>query len=116
MLSVVDINTFGLNLYLIIGALVFCGLAFMFFIAAWTTVNSIIWLIQRRCAERAYRKVTFRADGEKYPGFLEGVCGECHRGGRKIYFPFGTDKELCPTCYDRYWRREAAGLTPEAVV
>ena len=113
MLSHVDPHTFTLNLLLIIGASIWLGAAFVFVIAGWTALNSMIWFIRRCCAERAYHKRTFRADGERYPGFLEGVCDECHRGGRKIYYPPGSDKQLCPPCYERYWRREAAGLTPD---
>ena len=113
MLLQVDAHTLGLNLWLIIGALLFIGTAFIAFIAGWMCVNSLIWLARQHRAERTYRKRTFRADGERYPGFMEGMCTECHRGDRKIYFPSGTDKELCPPCYERYWRREKVGIAAD---
>ncbi len=108
MLLQVSPETLALNLLLIIGAVVLLGAAFIVFITAWTGINSMVWLVRRRRAERVYRKSTFRADGVRYPAFLEGVCSQCRRGGRKIYYPPGTDKELCPQCYERDWRRDTA--------
>ena len=102
----VDPETFALNMFLLIGAAILLGLMGICLVALWTALNSVIWLVRRRLAERVHRRLTFRADGKRYPGFMEGVCGQCHRGDRKIYYPPGTDKELCPRCYERYWRRE----------
>lgn len=116
MLLQANLEMFRFNLLLIIGAVILLGVALIVFIAFWTAINSAIWLARRRLAERAYLEQTFRADGQRYPAFMEGACNECHRGDRKIYYPQGTDKELCPRCYERYWRREAAALKPDSIV
>ena len=101
----VDVGTFSLNLFLIIGALLCLALLFVLFITAWTGVSSLIWFANRRRAERAYMALTRRTDGQVYPAFGEGICGDCHRGDRKIYQVSNSDG-LCPTCYERFWRRE----------
>ena len=114
MFAQVDPNTFGLNLYLIIGALIFLAAASGLLISAWTAVNSALWFVRRRCADNAHRRRTFRADGKRYPGFMVGMCTECHRGDRTIYYPPATDKELCPPCYERHWRHRKVCIKPES--
>lgn len=100
------LNMFGMNLYLIIGAVLGLAVLFVLLIAAWTGISSLIWLAKRRRAEREFIASTRRADGRPYPAFGEGTCSECHRGDRKIYqVPHSVG--LCPTCYERFWRQEA---------
>ena len=110
MLMQVDLQTFALNLALIIGTLVLLLGAFILFIVTWTGVSALIWVIQRWRAQREFIRKTRRADGQPYPPFIEGVCGQCHRGSTTIYFPPSGD-ELCPACYDRFWRREESCAT-----
>jgi len=71
----------------------------------WAGVNIGVWLLRRRSVDRAYRQVTHRPDGHPYPPFAEGVCTQCQRGNRHIYFA-GSGHELCPACYDAFWREE----------
>ncbi len=110
-----DPNTFALNMFLILGALILLGAAFIVLIATWTGVKVCICIIQRRRAERTWLRVSRRADGKPYPPFVEGICGECRRGGRKIFFPPDSDKTLCPACYEEFWRR-AEGQPPSPEV
>ena len=100
------LNMFGMNLYLIIGAVLGLAVLFVLLVTAWTGVSSLIWLAKRRRAERQFIASTRRADGQVYPAFGEGICGDCHRGDRKIYQVSNSDG-LCPTCYERSWRHEA---------
>ncbi len=103
----VDPDTFALNLFLILGALILLGAAFIVLIAAWTGIRVCICIIQRRRAERTWLRVSRRADGKRYPPFVEGICGECGRGGRKIFFPPDSDKILCHKYYET-WRSHGA--------
>lgn len=100
----VDPETFALNLMLIIGALVLFVAAFIVFVSTWTGISALIWLIQRRRAQREFIRNNRREDGKPYPPFVEGVCSRCRRGSRRVYFaPSGEG--LCPLCYEQHWRR-----------
>lgn len=106
-----QLNMFGMNLYLIIGAVLGLAVLFVLLVTAWTGVSSLVWLAKRRRAERQFIASTRRADGRAYPAFGEGTCSECHRGDRKIYqVPHSAG--LCPTCYERFWRQEAGKSPP----
>jgi len=100
----VDPQTFFLNIMLLIGALLLLGAAFILSVTAWTCASALIWVIQRRRAQRKHVRETRREDGKPYPAFAEGTCGRCGRGSRRIYYPPSGD-ELCPTCYERFWRQ-----------
>ncbi len=111
----IDPDTILFNMMLILGGLVLLVGLCIAVAATWTATKIVIWLIQRRLAERAWREVSLRADGKPYPAFIEGACGECGRGGRKIYHPVDSAKALCPLCYERFWRR-AEGYAGSVVV
>ncbi|MFQ5463753.1 MAG: hypothetical protein ACE5E5_14145 [Phycisphaerae bacterium] len=101
----VDPATFVRNIGLLIGLLLLSGATFVLLVTAWTTISSLIWIQQRRRAEQEHRAKAFCPDGKPFPPVAEGVCNQCGRGSRKIYFPPDSGgKELCPTCYDAYWR------------
>ncbi len=106
MLVQVDPRTLGLNLALIIGAVVLLALGFALTIAIWTGARVLIAIIQQRRAKEQYLRETFRSDGRPYPPYTEGVCQECGRGDSKIYHP-DSGERLCPVCYERFWRRVA---------
>jgi len=100
-----DATNFVRNIGLLIGLLLLLGASFVLFVSAWTTISSLIWIRQRRRAEQEHRAKELRPDGKPFPPVAEGVCSQCGRGSRKIYFPPASGrKELCPTCYDTYWR------------
>ena len=103
MLLQVDPATFAQNLHLIIGALILLFVLFVLLFSLWTGLSAWWWHIQRRRAYEAWIKTSRRADGTPYPPFIEGVCAQCGRGDRKIYFT-DTGEELCPVCYEAAWR------------
>ena len=111
MLAQVDMDTFLQNLVLIIGALVALGTGFVLLLSTWIGLKVAFWYLQRRHTQRIYLQQTRRVDGERYPGFLEGQCRKCGQGHRRIYYPSGTDLQLCPPCYEQYWR-EAGPASP----
>ncbi len=103
MLLQVDLGTFRFNIYLIIGALILLLVLFVLLFSLWTGLSMWWWHIQRRRAYEKWIETSRRADGAPYPPFIEGVCAQCGRGDRKIYFS-DTGEELCPTCYEAAWR------------
>jgi len=109
MLSAVDPVTFGQNLILLIGALVLLGGALVLLVATWRGVKVLLALRAGRRARKAYLRAARRADGVCYPPAIEGTCTHCRRADRRIYFPSDSLEELCPRCYERYWREVEAG-------
>jgi|GEM_PF-2662300 len=108
----VDLPTFGRNLYLIIGALILLTLVFFFLLALVIGVKILWFLAARRRAQIEHFRQTRRADGKLYPPYIEGVCEDCKRGGRKIYFPQGG-VAMCPPCYEQWWREHDTQTEPD---
>ncbi|MCH8036092.1 MAG: hypothetical protein IIC53_03085 [Proteobacteria bacterium] len=69
------LNMFGMNLYLIIGAMFVLVLLFVLFVTAWTGVSSLVWLAKRRRAERQFIASTRRADGRANPSGIAPCAG-----------------------------------------
>jgi len=103
MLAQVDPETLAMNIALLIGAAVVLMALFIFTLASITALKCALWIRRRRKAEREFLMKHRRADGERYPPFMEGVCGRCGHGDNKVYFT-PTGEELCPPCYERFWR------------
>ncbi len=114
----VDEHTLAVNLSLIIGGVFVSGFLFFFAIASWTAIKVAYALYQRHRARLTWLQVSRRADGNRYPPAIEGVCSECGRGGVRIYFPQETSSAYCPSCYEQYWREyeseSTAGLHADA--
>ncbi len=108
----VDTATFGLNLYLIIGALVLLALVVFLLLVFVMGLKTLWFLAARRRAQLEHFRQTRRADGQLYPPYLEGVCDVCKRGGRKIYFP-QAGVSMCPLCYERWWREHDTRPAPD---
>ncbi len=100
----VDPRTLGVNLWLIISGLLSLIILALVGLAVWTGIRVCIALIRRQRGWRMYLKESRRADGEPYPPFIDGVCQECGRGDRRIYYP-DSGERLCLDCYERFWRR-----------
>jgi hypothetical protein len=101
----VDQVTLAQNMALIIGGLFVLIAGFIGVISLWTGVGVVLGIMRQRRALATWRKASRRADGEMYPPFMESVCQQCHRGHRMVYF-VETGEELCPECYERFWRSE----------
>ena len=104
-----------MNFAILFGAVILLGMAVVFVFALWTTINIVVWNVQRRRAEREFRDRHRRADGKAYPAAIEGVCSRCARGHRRVYFT-PTGEELCALCYERFWRTDEAPTEPAAAV
>ncbi len=89
----VDPQTFGLNLWLIIGAVVLAGGVFLSVLLMITAMRAGIWQIRRRRAQRRWR----RPAG---PPTARGLCDECGRVHERVaHLPTGA--RLCPACCRR---------------
>lgn len=98
-MALVDPKTLGLNLWLIIGALLLSVFVIILIIAAWTGVNIGIWQYRRKAAERDKHRRTHRPDGRPYPPAMRGLCQRCQRVHESVYhLPSG--ERLCPGCYE----------------
>ncbi len=93
----VDPETLAMNIALLIGGAVLLTALFLITMATMTGIKCVLWVRRRRKAEREFMAKHRRADGEKYPPFIEGICTACGRGNEKVYFT-STEDELCPTC------------------
>ena len=102
----VDEQTLAMNIALLIGGAILLTAFFFFSMVTMTGFRCLLWIRRRRKAEREFLAKHRRADGEKYPPFMEGICSTCGRGNEKVYFT-AAGEELCPPCYERSWRNEA---------
>lgn len=102
---------FAQNLALIIGGLIFLFLGFVVLMTTWTGINTLVWIMRKRHADRKVFQKTHRADGQLYPPMGAGVCEVCGRGSDHIYFP-PSGERLCPSCYEKFWRENASKETP----
>ncbi len=107
-----DPVTFATNMLLILAGVFALGFLFVFVVSTWTGIRVVVFLRRQRRAESLWKKVSRRADGKRYPTQVEGVCGECGRGGRFIYCPEDSEKSLCPGCYEEFWRRVEGYVDP----
>jgi hypothetical protein len=96
--AVVDLRTFGANIYLLIGLLI-CGAALIILIvAAWTALKIAVWRSsQRKAAEQEHRR-KLGPDGQPYPPAAPGICERCQQAGDVVYH-LPTGERLCARCY-----------------
>ena len=98
MLAVVDARTFGINLFIIIGAVVLLSLAFVLVLLVWTGVRAGIWRRRQVRAEREQRLGKLDGSGQRRPPADRGLCDRCGRLFDEVYhLPDGSRR--CPRCY-----------------
>lgn len=100
-----DPQTVAQNFMLLIAILFIAGAAFVIGVVVWTSVKIAYFTYRQRRSWRRYVKETHRADGMAYPPQGEGFCERCGEYAKKLYFPPGG-ADLCPICYDAFWRAE----------
>ncbi len=95
----VDLKTFGANIYLLIGLLICLAVVAILIVAAWTLLKIAVWRSsQRKAAEQEHRR-KLRPDGQPYPPAAAGICGRCQQAGEVVYhLPSG--ERFCPECYE----------------
>ena len=107
MIAQVDPITFGRNLYLLIGLALLLGLLAVVGVVVWTGMKIWYWSKAKDRAQRELYEKTHRADGERYPSYMVGICDRCGLTNKKIYFP-SDGPPLCPPCYETFWRESAS--------
>ncbi|MCK4343322.1 MAG: hypothetical protein KAY37_16530 [Phycisphaerae bacterium] len=95
-----DPVTFGQNIYLLIGLLVFLAIVIFVIIVAWTGINIGVWRAQKKNAEQQDLRRKFLPDGRPLPPTGRGVCTACCRACEKVYH-LPTGERLCPMCFER---------------
>lgn len=58
----VDLKTFGANIYLLIGLLICLGVLLILILAAWTLLKIAVWRSSRKRAEKQERRQRLRPD------------------------------------------------------
>lgn len=95
----VDPVTLGINLAIIIGAVLLAVFILIAIITTWTGVSIGVWGFRRKSAEDAERRRKFRPDGTPYPPASRGLCDGCQRVHETVYhLPSGERR--CPACYE----------------
>lgn len=102
-MGLVDPQTLILNLSLILGGVLLLIVGFFAFMTTWSVTFAVIGMIRQKRSFVRWKRSTLRADGKPYPSFIEGQCQQCKRGDRKVY-TLEDGHELCPSCYETYWR------------
>ena len=97
-----SLDYFGQGIYLLIGILV--GLLFLGTVGLAAFVGLRVWLfhLRQQQAREVYLKRTRRADGKSYPPQGVGVCEQCGRVRKIVYF-VRTGEKLCRECYEAWW-------------
>lgn len=104
----IDLKTFGANIYLLIGLLICLGVLLVLILAAWTLLKIAVWQSRRKKAAEQERRQRLRPDGQPYPPAAPGLCQRCQRAGDAVYhLPSG--ERFCADCYARHI---ATGRTP----
>lgn len=95
----VDPATLGLNLHIIIGAVLCLSVAIVLLIAIATGVNYLLWKRRRDAAEAAERRRRIGPDGRMLPPASRGLCQACARASDAVHhLPDG--RRLCRVCLD----------------
>lgn len=96
--AAVDPKTLGLNLYLIIGAVLVAAFFLIAVIAAWTGLKVCVWRRSVRNAEAAERRARLDPTGIPYPPAGRGLCDACQQVHDTVYhLPDGG--RYCARCY-----------------
>ena len=111
----VDQQTLGQNMLVLVSALILLVAGLVVLVALWTIARIVFHFLRQRHSWRAFIKAKHRADGEKFPPQGEGFCDGCGNYRTKLYFPPNAG-DLCPECYDRFWRAEKAFSETNAVM
>jgi hypothetical protein len=93
-----QLQTFGLNIHLLIGILLVLSFGAILVIAVWTGVK--IWLFRKRqdAAERDVQRRKIGRDGRALPPRGAGLCENCQKAGDVFHLPDG--RRLCESCYE----------------
>ncbi len=108
-----QLQMFGANIFLILGALILLVFSSVALVAAYIGLRVWIFHRRQRRARAEYRRRTLRADGKRYPPVAGGICQACGRVSATIYYPT-TGEKLCSPCYEDFWRRTERERPDEA--
>lgn len=97
-----SLDFFAQGIVLLIGLLLFLLFGGTLLVVLYIGLRVWIFRARQRRARREYLKRTRRADGKHYPPQTGGVCDQCGRVKRVVYFlPAG--EKLCHDCYEAWW-------------
>ena len=93
-----QLQTFGLNIHLLIGILLVLAIGLVVVIAVWTGVK--VWLFRKKqeAAQHDERRRKFGRDGRPLPPRGPGLCEKCQKAGEVFHLPDG--RRLCESCFE----------------
>jgi len=107
--GVVDLKTFGLNIYLLIGILFVALVAGVVLVILWMVAKQLRWRVARDRALREAQEAKIGPDGRPYPPAGMGLCHGCKKAFDRVYF-LPSGEQLCPRCYERHVLSDATAL------
>jgi len=107
--GVVDLKTFGLNIYLLIGILFVVLVAGVVLVILWMVAKQLRFRGARDRALREAQEARTGPDGRPYPTAGIGLCHVCKKAFDKVYF-LPSGEQLCPQCYERHVLSNATAL------
>lgn len=106
-----QLQMFGMNIWFLIGLLIFLAFAGLILVAVWVALKIWLFRMQQKRAFEEYRRRTRRADGKMYPPRAGGICDQCRRVKGVVYhLPSG--EKICHDCYEVWWPVAEAGKGP----
>ncbi len=94
-----QLDSFALDMRLLLGLLVFLGLLLILVVAAWTGAKIWIHHAKLKQERREGFKRTHDRHGRPLPPTAEGICEQCQTPSDKVYhLPSG--RRLCAACYE----------------
>ncbi len=99
-----DVVSWAQQIYILIGILLAATVGVGLLLVVWTGAKIALLMYRQRRGREEYRRAFYRADGQHYPPYIEGICEACGRGHRQIFHPSDGPNQ-CPDCYEAHWRR-----------
>jgi hypothetical protein len=94
----VDPQTLGVNLAIIIGGLIVLAVSLILMMALLTGFKYFVWRGRRASAEAAERRKRWRPDGSPLPPAGRGICTACARAS-EVVFHLEDGRRLCANCF-----------------
>ncbi|HKQ50199.1 MAG TPA: hypothetical protein VJZ71_19140 [Phycisphaerae bacterium] len=105
-----QLQSFGLNIHILIGILMVLAIGMVLVIAVWTGVKVWLFRKQQEDAKRNERRSKIGRDGCALPPRGAGFCERCQKAGQVFHLPDG--RRLCETCYETHGHSATAAVSP----
>ncbi|MGD8452047.1 MAG: hypothetical protein PVJ57_09540 [Phycisphaerae bacterium] len=105
MYMLAQLRMFGMNIYLIIGALIVLGFLLVVLLVGWTGIKMWFWHMRMRRGQAEAERGRVGPGGKRLPPTGSGLCHRCGQPGKVYHLPSG--ERLCPMCYGKSSKESA---------